>query len=522
VSQVPPRAEYPAESEAGAVRRLLVIRLVPPGAFRRLLDLVRERWPGARVTALIASPEGETEVAEVAEVICSQKLSALALLRRLRGLRPEVVMLAGGADYGLRPTYWKAVVLAWLSGARVRRQWEVGQDPLGQPLSRAVTRAVGRAVPRLRPWHVVPLSGVLSGYRSRRAYHRMPRRGPKLVQIGLTEACNYHCLMCGFHNPAVDDGHKESELPRLSYEMFARLLSDLKQMGAEAVDICGNGEPLTHPQAMDMIGLARSMGFGVSLATNGALLTASRARRLVELGLRRLHVSINAGTSATYPKMHPGTPPEAFETILGRLREMADYADATGRPRIDVEFSAVLTRLNKDEIVEMVKSAHRARASWFMLILMGPVKGQRALLPTPGDWPGIRVQIAEARQLADRLGIGHNLAGLESTATPAGTRSVYEHIPCYIGHEFALILGGGEVMFCCHCVTHSVGDLHKDSFATIWKSKPYQETRKQAMALPATRISLPECGCFLACSHVSANVEVHRKLYGERGLRSRL
>ncbi len=522
MSQMPPQLEHLAEGEAGAVHRLLIIRLMPSGAFRRLLEMVRRRWPSASVTALIASPEGETEAAEMAEVVCSHEFSTIGLVRRLRALRPEVVVLAGGADYRLRPTYWKAVVLACLSGARRRRQWEVGQDLLGQPLSRAVAGAVVRGLPRLPPWHVLPLGRLLAGHWSRGAYHRMPAKGPKLVQIGLTEACNYHCLMCGFHNPEVDHKHRESELPRLSYEVFARLLADLKQMGTEAVDICGNGEPLTHPQAMDMIALALKMGFRVSLATNGALLTASRARRLVDLGLRRMHVSINAGTTGTYAKMHPGTPPEAFETILGRLREMADYADETGQRRIDVEFSAVLTRLNRNEIVEMVRSAHQARASWFMLILMGPVHGQRALLPTPDDWPGIRAQIAEARQLADRLGIRHNLAELATTATAAGTRSVYEHIPCYIGHEFALILGGGEVMFCCHCVSHSVGELNKDSFATIWKSERYQEARRQAMALPVTKTSLPGCGCFLACSHVSLNLEVHRKLYGERGLRSLL
>jgi len=339
------------------------------------------------------------------------------------------------------------------------------------------------------------------------------------VQIGVTEACNYQCLMCPFHNPAVDGEHNEAELPRLSYEVFVQLLIDLKRLGTRALEICGNGEPLMHPRAMDMIALARGMGFEVSLATNGALLSERRARRLVDLGLQRLHVSINAGREVTYGRMHPGTLPGDLQALLDRLRGMADHAEATGEAPVDIEFSAVLTRLNMGEIVDMVEAARLARARILMVIRMGPARGQHHLLPGEDDWPAIQEQIGRASKLAEQYGIGTNLGAWPAIGGTAGTARVYDLIPCYIGHEFALVLGGGDVIFCCHCLA-PIGNLHQESFAAIWNSKKYQQAREQAMALPVTSQALPTCGCFHACSHVPENIRIHARLHGDGAVRS--
>ncbi|UCC68024.1 MAG: radical SAM protein, partial [Armatimonadota bacterium] len=343
--------------------------------------------------------------------------------------------------------------------------------------------------------------------------------GPRIAQIGLTKACNYHCLFCPFHSPEAEKGHKDAELPRISYEMFARVLGDLKRIGTRGIDVCGDGEPLTHPEAMEMVALARELEFDVTLATNAALLTERRARQLVDLGVRRMHVSFNAATNETYTRLHPGAPPDARDSIVARLREMAEYAEAEGKRPIDVEFSAVLNRLNMDEIPAMVEAAHEARAGWFMLILMGPAEGAEELLPRPEDWVLIGADLERAQARARELGIRTNLEAVRPGASAAGTRSVYERIPCYIGHEYVLILADGSVMFCCQC-TQPLGSLNEDRFEQIWKSEAYGEARRQARALPEARRALAGCECFEACSHVAVNIKVYRRLYGEGALRS--
>ena len=506
-----------AAAERGRERwtpaRVLVIRLVPTRIFAPLLVRLRRLLPSAHVAALLGSEEGREQVTALCDQVISPQSGSV--LRRAREGEFDAVLLAGGADYGLGRTYLRAAVLGLLCRGARMHQWEVGEDLPGTPLRRALWRAVreGRQGAKDRP------PGIVRRWILRRQYAKEPERGPKIVQIGLTRACNYHCLFCPFHNPAAEGGHKEAELPRMSPEMFAELLGDLKRMGTRGIDVCGDGEPLTHPEAMEMIALARELGLEVTLATNAALLTEERGQRLVDLGVRRMHVSLNAAREETYAQLHPGTPANARGRIAARLREMAEYAEAEGRRPVDVEYSAVLNRLNMNEIPDMVEAAREARAAWFMLILMGAAEGAEELLPRPEDWVLIRADMERAEARARELGIRTNLGAIGMAASAAGTKSVYERMPCHIGHEYALVLADGSVMFCCQC-TRALGNLNEDSFEQIWKSEAYQEARRQARALPVTRRPVPDCECFEACSHVVVNVEVYRKLYGERGLRS--
>jgi MoaA/NifB/PqqE/SkfB family radical SAM enzyme len=489
---------------------------MPTSTFVHLLRKLRRWAPSAHLAALLASEEGRSQVAAVCDELISPRAGGVrAAMARVRRGGFDSVILAGGADYGLGRSYLKAVLLARRCPGARRYQWEVGEELPGRRLGEAVWRALIRGRPAARR----RTPGPLGRWRLRRRYAREPERAPALVQIGITKACNYHCLFCPFHNPEAEQGHKEAELPRMSYRMFARLLGDLKRMGTRGVDICGDGEPLTHPEAMEMMALARELGFEVTLATNAALLTEERARRLVDLGVRRMHVSFNAAAEETYARLHPGAPPDARRGIAQRLRQMTEYAEVEGRRPVEVEFSAVLNRVNMNEIPAMVDAAHEARARWFMLILMGPAAGSEELLPRPEDWLLIRPDLDRAERRARELGIRTNLEAIRMGASAAGTRSVYETIPCHIGHEYALALADGSVMFCCQC-TRPLGNLNEDSFEGIWKSEAYRQARREARALPESGQALAGCECFEACSHVVVNVEVYRKLYGERSLRS--
>jgi MoaA/NifB/PqqE/SkfB family radical SAM enzyme len=494
-------------------KRVLVIRLMPTNTFVSLLRRIRRRLPDVWLTALLASEEGRPEVAAVADEVLTPARGVLSLSKRLRASRFDTSILAGGADYGFSPAYVKAVLLSSFARADARCQWELGVPLPGLTLREAAARARDQARQRDRG-----SACILGRWRLRRRYAREPARGPEMVQIGITKACNYHCLFCPFHNPQVDRQHREADQPRMTFEMYARLLGELKRMGTRAIDICGDGEPLTHPEAFEMIELAREMGFEVTLATNAVLLDEGRARRLVDLGVRRMHVSFNAATDDVYERLHPGAPPSARARIIERLRAMAAYAESEGLRPIEVEFSAVLNRLNMHHLPQMVDAAHEAGAGWFMLILMGPAEGAEELLPRLEDWILISSDIARAAGRARAHRIRTNLDAIRPGASAAGTGSVYERVPCYIGHEYALITADGSVLFCCQC-TQRLGNLHRDSFQRIWYSETYRQARVQARCLPRQREPLPGCECFTACSHVVVNLEVYRKLYGERAAR---
>ena len=62
----------------------------------------------------------------------------------------------------------------------------------------------------------------------------------------------------------------------------------------------GFGEPLAHPDFLEMVRLAREQGLRVEVITNATLLDAPLARELVALGVAQVAVSIDGADEIAY------------------------------------------------------------------------------------------------------------------------------------------------------------------------------------------------------------------------------
>ncbi len=131
---------------------LLVLRLVPPDVFERLLRDLRARYPQARVTAVA---EGEAPAAD--DVIDWRSLRGLGLIRKLRELRPDLVVVAHGRDHYATRAYWKAALLALACGARARSFCEEGD----LRRSHGLLAGAGRALWQLAQEFCVATIGLL-------------------------------------------------------------------------------------------------------------------------------------------------------------------------------------------------------------------------------------------------------------------------------------------------------------------------------------------------------------------------
>jgi sulfatase maturation enzyme AslB (radical SAM superfamily) len=100
----------------------------------------------------------------------------------------------------------------------------------------------------------------------------------KRIYIEPTNICNLDCRIC-MRN--VWD-----EPPGVMAEgTFARIMAGIGEFSpVPGVFFGGYGEPLAHPQILEMVAAAKRAGASVELITNGILLNEPVARRLVELG----------------------------------------------------------------------------------------------------------------------------------------------------------------------------------------------------------------------------------------------
>jgi radical SAM protein with 4Fe4S-binding SPASM domain len=88
------------------------------------------------------------------------------------------------------------------------------------------------------------------------------------------------------------------------------------------ITLVGLGEPLLHPEIVDLVAMATEAKRSVSLVTNGMTLERKLARDLCDAGLAGITFSIDAVEPELLRRIRPGSDPERiFENIRGFIEE---------------------------------------------------------------------------------------------------------------------------------------------------------------------------------------------------------
>jgi radical SAM protein with 4Fe4S-binding SPASM domain len=152
------------------------------------------------------------------------------------------------------------------------------------------------------------LGPAFTDYRRRFREAEAGRRpaAPLHLDVDVTTACNFRCPMC----PAGPSGHFFPGLTRglfLERALYRRALAEGAALGLPSLRLGLTGEPLLIEDIHLWVAEARDAGLlDISLITNGALLTPERSRALLEAGLTRLMVSVDAARPETYAQIRPG------------------------------------------------------------------------------------------------------------------------------------------------------------------------------------------------------------------------
>ncbi|KKM18835.1 hypothetical protein LCGC14_1661720 [marine sediment metagenome] len=110
---------------------------------------------------------------------------------------------------------------------------------------------------------------------------RYPPKYPKSVHLYITNECNLDCKKCYYRT-------SDDEKQELSLEQLTPLFYEWKKYGLTSIAI-GGGEPLLHPEILEIVDLVKQMGFFIAVTTNGTILKSLKSHRV--------HIS--------YDKLHP-------------------------------------------------------------------------------------------------------------------------------------------------------------------------------------------------------------------------
>jgi radical SAM protein with 4Fe4S-binding SPASM domain len=304
---------------------------------------------------------------------------------------------------------------------------------------------------------------------------------PTELQVEVTGSCNLRCQMCLVrYRPALS--RVAGSMPLETFRRAADALPDLR-----VITLQGLGEPLLAPDLFEMIDYAASRNIRMGFNTNGTLLSADVADRLVAAGLSWLHVSVDGASAATYETIREGSDyGRVWQNVAGLVE--AKRARRSGTPWLSVVFVAM--RRNIHELPDMV----RLTASWDLERLWvqnlshsfsdtdpaGSYAGIRAFAEAESLWlqedGEARAIFEEARRLAGELGVRLRLPALDEPRPVRGPEEPACDWPwrsAYVTHE-------GRVQPCCMVMGSdraTLGDLRTDDFTAVWGGDAYRDFR---------------------------------------------
>jgi radical SAM protein with 4Fe4S-binding SPASM domain len=266
----------------------------------------------------------------------------------------------------------------------------------------------------------------------------MARNVPLSVHVDLTMRCNERCVHC---YRVVED---RAELTTAEVEA---LLADLARAGTLYLTFSG-GEVFLRPDLLALVAEAKRLRFDVRLKTNALLLTAARARRLRELGVRQVDVSVYSADPAVH---------DAVTGVAGSLQRSLAALDRLREAGVGVRINCPLMR-------DTVGGYRAVRA---LAGRLGVPCGIDPMITArnDGDTSTVRLRIGRAdvrRVLADA-----SLNPEPPPATVPDVRPDLDEVACGAGHNACYVSAYGDVMPCV-ALPLACGNIRETPFAEIW------------------------------------------------------
>ncbi len=173
-----------------------------------------------------------------------------------------------------------------------------------------------------------------------------------------TAACNLACVHCR----RLDVGRQLSR-DDLSTDVAAAMIRSLPQTGRPILVFSG-GEPLMRPDLFDLAVIAVDSDLPIALATNGTIMNDDVARRIVDVGFRRVSMSFDGPSAAIHDRFRGID--GAFDATIRGFRDLR-------RLGMSMQINTSVARHNHAHLDEMYTLALDLGADALHIFMLVPV-----------------------------------------------------------------------------------------------------------------------------------------------------
>lgn len=295
----------------------------------------------------------------------------------------------------------------------------------------------------------------------------LDRGVPLSVQLDVTYRCNERCIHCYLDH----DDHGE-----MTTAEIYNLLDQLAEAGVFFLTLSG-GEVFMRMDFFDIVEYARSLMFCVKIKTNAFMIGEKEARRLCELMVQDVQVSIYSHRAEVH---------DAITLLPGSLKRTVAGIRKLRSHGVKVIIANVLMMQNLSDHSGVIELAEELGAEYTIDPTITPtMDGDRNILRLGLGVP----QLQDVFRNSDLVGDVE-----EFCAPPSAVNDdVLRELPCSAGHTACYVSPYGDLYPCVQFPLPS-GNVRRQKFIDIWlHSEQLNEVRT------ITAGDLPVCS---GCGHV--------------------
>lgn len=271
---------------------------------------------------------------------------------------------------------------------------------------------------------------------------------PRIIDVELTNSCNFRCLMCPTGN------HSQTRpLGFMNPNLIWHMAEEAKEYGT-AFRFIGWGEPTLHPELAFFISACTNRGLLSHLNTNGSKITETMAQRLVWEGLSSIKFSFQGVDQKSYAEMRNI---DYFEPLLEKIELMRNARERENSDGPYIHVSTTTTYETPEQI-----EAFRKRVE--------PLCDGLSIGKTVFDfmdWKAARLRPHEKEML-------QRLAGME-------TADKRHPDPCPEVFDKLSVHWNGWASVCCNDFDNKAmaGHFPQQTIKEIWRSPMMEEYRER-------------------------------------------
>jgi MoaA/NifB/PqqE/SkfB family radical SAM enzyme len=258
----------------------------------------------------------------------------------------------------------------------------------------------------------------------------------------------------------------------LQFDNLQKMVEHLPKL--KRVDLTGIGEALMNREFYKAVAFLKSRGIYVTFNDNFTMITEKTARRIVELAVDQIFLSLDGATKETYEHIRVGA---NFDKVVFNTRRLMQIKREMRKKRPEVKINTVVCSTNYHELPAIVELAHDMGIGMVQFVNVITFENTTNLA-TMDVQHAVQAKFQEVLKRARQLGV---LVKIE----------LFDKLPvqqCDFPWTRNFVTYDGYVHPCCYTTQtgdrqaqnqRSFGNLLDHSFAEIWNGEVYALFRRK-------------------------------------------